>query len=134
MRDYPGVRGKLFMVTGASSGIGRATALLLGELGARVILCGRDEIRLDETLRLMPGAGHSAISRDLHTIDDFNAWLSAAVEPHDSPLSGFAHCAGTVNTMPLRGIRASMIKEQIGRDLETIAGLMKAAAWFLKRR
>jgi NAD(P)-dependent dehydrogenase (short-subunit alcohol dehydrogenase family) len=36
--------GKTVLVTGASSGIGRATAVLLGQLGARVVLSGRDEV------------------------------------------------------------------------------------------
>ena len=37
------------MVTGASSGIGRETAILLSNLGAQVVLLGRDEQRLAET-------------------------------------------------------------------------------------
>ena len=44
--DFPQVAGKCFLVTGASSGIGRETALLLAELGATVILNGRNEARL----------------------------------------------------------------------------------------
>ena len=38
--------GKRIMVTGASSGIGRETAILLSQLGAQVVLLGRDEKRL----------------------------------------------------------------------------------------
>ena len=45
--DFPQVAGKCFLVTGASSGIGRETALLLAELGATVILNGRNEARLE---------------------------------------------------------------------------------------
>ena len=41
--------GKRIMVTGASSGIGRETAILLSQLGAQVVLLGRDEKRLAET-------------------------------------------------------------------------------------
>lgn len=56
--DFPQVAGKCFLVTGASSGIGRETALLLAELGATVILNGRNEARLEETRTRMKGEGH----------------------------------------------------------------------------
>ena len=47
--------GRTVLVTGASSGIGRETALLLSRLGARVVLNGRNEERLRETLAGMEG-------------------------------------------------------------------------------
>ena len=48
--------GKCILVTGASSGIGRATAVLLSQLGATVVLNGRDEVRLASALAdLAPG-------------------------------------------------------------------------------
>lgn len=50
--------GKRIMVTGASSGIGRETAILLSNLGAQVVLLGRDEQRLAETKDNLSGEGH----------------------------------------------------------------------------
>ena len=41
------INGSTVLVTGASSGIGRETAILLSALGARVILTGRDQGRLE---------------------------------------------------------------------------------------
>ncbi|MBC6412158.1 MAG: SDR family NAD(P)-dependent oxidoreductase, partial [Hyphomonadaceae bacterium] len=41
--------GKVVMVTGAGSGMGRAMAFLFARLGARVVICGRREERLKET-------------------------------------------------------------------------------------
>jgi NAD(P)-dependent dehydrogenase (short-subunit alcohol dehydrogenase family) len=49
--------GKVVMVTGAGSGIGRATALLLAREGARVGLVGRDEAPLAETADQIDGEG-----------------------------------------------------------------------------
>src|ERR1035438_7457987 len=46
--------GKLVLVTGASSGIGRATAVVLSRMGARLILSGRRADALDETLAATP--------------------------------------------------------------------------------
>ena len=57
--------GKRIMVTGASSGIGRETAILLSQLGAQVVLLGRDEKRLAETEEKMSGEGHVTISLEL---------------------------------------------------------------------
>jgi len=50
--------GRSILVTGASSGIGRETAILASKLGARVILVGRDRGRLEETHARLAGTGH----------------------------------------------------------------------------
>ena len=57
------------LITGASSGIGRATAIECSKLGAKLILLGRSEDRLKETLENLAGSEHKFYSGDL-TIDD----------------------------------------------------------------
>lgn len=61
------LRGKTILVTGASSGIGRATAIECSRLGATVILTGRNEERLAETLNLLDISEnkHFSIAADL---------------------------------------------------------------------
>lgn len=49
------IKGKTALVTGASSGIGKAIAVKLASLGANVILCGRNEQKLKETKKLVDG-------------------------------------------------------------------------------
>ena len=44
------LEGKTILVTGASSGIGQATAIECSKMGAKVIICGRDKERLNNTL------------------------------------------------------------------------------------
>jgi len=51
------LEGRTALVTGAGSGIGRETALLMAELGASVLLCGRRVEPLEETARLMAENG-----------------------------------------------------------------------------
>ena len=51
------LRGKLVLVTGASSGIGRATAIGLAQRGARLLLTGRNPERCDEALAAVQAAG-----------------------------------------------------------------------------
>lgn len=57
MRNIIDLSGRKILVTGASSGIGRETAVLLGNMGASVVLTGRDESALTETLGNMPRGG-----------------------------------------------------------------------------
>ena len=57
--------GKTILVTGASSGIGRATAIECSKMGAVLVLTGRNQERLQETLALLEGKGHSLFTCDL---------------------------------------------------------------------
>lgn len=72
MKDYNpfSLSGKTVLITGASSGIGRATAIECSKLGATVILTARNEQRLQETLSELDaseGQQHSYIVADITT-------------------------------------------------------------------
>lgn len=59
------LEGKTILVTGASSGIGQATAIECSKMGAKIIACGRNKERLQETLDKLEGEGHSIFEGDL---------------------------------------------------------------------
>ena len=59
------LEGRTVLVTGASSGIGRATAIECSRMGAIVIINGRSESRLQETYDSLSGDGHQMIVGDL---------------------------------------------------------------------
>ena len=59
------LEGKTILVTGASSGIGRATAIECSRMGARCIITGRNAERLQETLNALDGEGHMQVIADL---------------------------------------------------------------------
>ena len=59
------LEGKTILVTGASSGIGRSTAIECSKAGAKVVLTARNEARLKETLSMLIGEVHSYIVADL---------------------------------------------------------------------
>lgn len=70
--------GKRILITGASSGIGRAAAIECAKLGATVVITGRDEERLQQTLNELTservnGAAHSFIVADLLTSEGIQA-------------------------------------------------------------
>lgn len=63
------LEGKTILVTGSTSGIGRATAIECSKMGARVVVTGRNEERAKETIALLNGEGHSYIVADLGTME-----------------------------------------------------------------
>ena len=95
MRYYPySLEGKTILVTGASSGIGKATAIECSILGARVVITGRDEARLQQTLSSLEGEGHVVITADLGE-DDGIRFLVERVPV----LNGIVHAAGISDTV-----------------------------------
>ncbi|WP_295954364.1 SDR family oxidoreductase [Rhodoferax sp.] len=89
--------GKAVLVTGASSGIGRATAVLCAGMGAAVWLTGRDPVRLQATLDSLPGAGHGQYVADLTDEAARNALVDSL-----PALDGCVFCAGAVELVPAR--------------------------------
>ena len=59
------LEGRTILVTGASSGIGQASAIEASKLGANVIVCGRNEERLKQTLDMLEGENITSFEGDL---------------------------------------------------------------------
>jgi NAD(P)-dependent dehydrogenase (short-subunit alcohol dehydrogenase family) len=76
--------GKVAVVTGATSGIGRATAVEFGRAGAQVVVAGRREAEGEETVALTKAAGGEAIfvRADVSREEDVAALMDAAVETY----------------------------------------------------
>lgn len=77
------------LVTGASSGIGRAIAIACAAKGITVVLNGRNVARLEETRAQMSGEGHIILPADL--TDEAQR---RALAEHVPVLNGVVHCAG----------------------------------------
>jgi len=60
------LEGKTVLVTGASSGIGQATAIECSKMGAKVVITGRNAERLQETFEQLEREGHQQIIADLN--------------------------------------------------------------------
>jgi 3-oxoacyl-[acyl-carrier protein] reductase len=115
---------RVSLVTGASRGIGRATAAVLAAAGARVALGGRDEAALAETSRLVTSAGGEALclSMDVTSEDSVGRAVSEVMET-------WGHIDHLVNNAGIRAGRivnlASVIGE-IGNPGQTAYGASKA--------
>ena len=120
---------KRFMVTGASSGIGRATAILLSKLGAKVVACGRNEQRLDETLTQCDGADHIKLAFDVRDIASYKNVFGRATAD-GRKLDGLVYCAGIATPTPLRVMSEETIREVL--DVNLIAFMMMVATYAKK--
>jgi NAD(P)-dependent dehydrogenase (short-subunit alcohol dehydrogenase family) len=92
--------GKTILVTGASSGIGKATAINASKLGATVVITARDEHRLKETfdsLECAASSTHKMILADLTVEEDVKKLLVEV-----PALDGLVLCAGKGLTLPLQ--------------------------------
>jgi NAD(P)-dependent dehydrogenase (short-subunit alcohol dehydrogenase family) len=116
--------GHCVLVTGASSGIGRAIAQVVAKLGGRVVGIARNQERLQETLRSLEGTGHLVRSFDLAETDAIPG-LVCELAKEAAPFSGLVHCAGLEMAKPLRVIST--------RDFESTYRIHVVAAGMLLR-
>jgi NAD(P)-dependent dehydrogenase (short-subunit alcohol dehydrogenase family) len=90
------------LVTGATDGVGRALAIQLAREGHEVLVHGRSEERIAQTLELVPGA--RAYRADLASLDQVRA-LAADVLEHEDRLDVLVNNAGIGNSVPGGGQR-----------------------------
>lgn len=86
---------KTILVTGASSGIGKAIAIECSKMGATLIITARSEERLNETLTLMEGETHRKIIADLNSAEDISKLVNELPQ-----LDGIVQCAGMTIPKP----------------------------------
>lgn len=119
--------GKTILITGASAGIGRGIAIACAGMGAQVILTARNAIRLQETLSVLDGDGHSYIVADLTNIEQ----LTALVEQLPT-LAGVVHCAGVGSRVPCKMITKDDINHVF--QLNTEAPILLQAELLKKKK
>lgn len=81
-----GIAGRTAAVAAGSAGLGLASAVALAADGVRVVICGRDQGRLDEALThlpTVPGGEHVAVVADVSTPEGSGAFVAAAAEALD---------------------------------------------------
>jgi NAD(P)-dependent dehydrogenase (short-subunit alcohol dehydrogenase family) len=86
---------KTILITGASSGIGKETAIECSKLGANLIITGRNEERLIETFNLLAGNNHIFYQLDLNSEDNIQDFLNSLPK-----LDGIVHSAGILESIP----------------------------------
>lgn len=91
------LEGKTVLITGASSGIGKATAIECSKMGGKIIICGRNQERLQETFSQLEGEGHSTFEGDLLEQETIERLVNEAPQ-----LDGVMLSAGKGMTLPFQ--------------------------------
>jgi len=112
--------GKTVLVSGASSGLGRAIAIRLARQGAGLVLVGRNRDRLEDTAKKSGARVCRIVQLDLTDV----AAIMPAVKEVVSTLGrlyGLCHAAGTVDTLPLSAVGPERIQGMM--QVNYVAGI-----------
>jgi NAD(P)-dependent dehydrogenase (short-subunit alcohol dehydrogenase family) len=115
---------KTMFISGASSGIGACTAIECSKMGAKVIISGRNEDRLNKTYCQLEGTGHIQLLIDLNVKEDMDELTQKLPQ-----IDGLALCAGITKTLPVKFISDKSIEEifqtNIFSSMQLIQKLLK---------
>ena len=100
------LEGKTILVTGASSGIGKATAIECSRLGAKVVVTGRNEERLKQCLCQLEGEGHQLLLADLTSEEGLCFVVSQCPQ-----IDGLVNNAGITITLPVQFVSREKLDE-----------------------
>lgn len=119
------MEGKVCVVTGGASGIGRATAIQLAEAGASVVVADVDEAGLDETVAAC-GSSALAVPTDVTSSASVDALVAAAVERHGR-LDVMANIAGIIALAPLVDLTEDELDRVLAVNLKGVVFGTQAA-------
>lgn len=119
--------GKRVLVTGASSGLGRAAAVMLSRCGAQLALVGRDLGRLQQTRDMLGGEGHRVEAAALDGADAAAA-LVERLAAEAGGFSGVFHSAGTSLVLPAKLTKDAHIDELFAAGVRGALGVARAAS------
>ncbi|WGL50700.1 SDR family NAD(P)-dependent oxidoreductase [Nocardioides sp. BP30] len=127
---------RILLVTGASSGIGRATALAAASAGAHLVLAARDPDALQETADACECAGAAsalAVPTDIGLDSDVEALVGAVLERHGR-VDVAVHCAGVAAYGRTEQIPAEVFDGVIATNLTGSVNLARHVLPVLRRQ
>ena len=104
MNEIIKLQEKKVLITGAGSGIGRETAKVLTEQGAKVVLLDLNQEGLDQTKVLLTGEGHITRAVDLTNFEALPELVKEIIA-ETGAVDGLVHCAGISSRKPLNVLR-----------------------------
>lgn len=114
------LKAKTILITGASSGIGKAMAVACAEAGALLVISGRNKERLSETLQLLHGDGHAMCVADLTNEEEL-----AKLVDFVPKLDGFVSNAGIANPLMLQFVEKQDVEDTINTNAVSVIHMMR---------
>lgn len=110
------------LIVGASSGIGKATAVNLSKKGAKVVLIARSEDKLKEVIASCQGEGHSYFAIDVKDENGLDEAIANSVKETGEPFTSFVYSAGQEGTIPLKFAKSDFLNDIL--QVNTIPALL----------
>lgn len=123
--DRFGLSGKKYLVTGASSGIGQATAIKISQLGGHVVLNGRNTDRLKETLSIMDGNKHWVMPYDLTDLHGIKDYVASCVQTDGNRFDGLVFSTGIGRNVPIRAENMEQFQNTMVTNYYSYIALLK---------
>lgn len=117
--------GKKILITGASGFIGREVAFRLADLGAQLVLTGRDLDSLQNIENKLPDRGHIVEPCDLIRLDNLKSFMTSLVSADGKKLDGLVHCAGIFPLRPLKSITEEYLRQMIEVNFFSFVEIVK---------
>lgn len=127
MKNPFSLEGKTILVTGASSGIGRGIAIECSKMGARVVITGRNQERLNETFIRLSGNSNLKIIADLSEEKQIEYLVEQCPQLH-----GCVNNAGIPKLMTVKFIQKKSLDEII--NVNTIAPILLTSMLVKKKK
>lgn len=121
------LEGKTILITGASSGIGRGIAIECSKMGAKLLLNGRDEERLNETMSLLEGNCHNIQQADLSKQEEIEELVERMPE-----INGCVHSSGIPKICAVKYINKNTIDEIF--NINTVAPILLTSLLLKKKK
>lgn len=129
MKELMDLSNRKILVTGASSGIGRAIARKISQVGGNVVLVGRNEAELQRTAEAMDRPNdHLPFVYDLTDIDNIKGMIEQVVNADGVKLAGVVHAAGVEAMLPLKFVTYRRFDEVMRLHLYSFIEIVKAIA------
>lgn len=112
MQNPFSLENKTVLVTGASSGIGRSIAIECSNMGANVVITGRDRLRLEETMSMLNSGVHELRVVDLTNLNDLESFVESLPQ-----LDGVVNNAGIIQQTLIKFLDTDEINQQLEINL-----------------
>ncbi len=119
--------GKTILITGASSGIGRGIAIECSKMGAKLVITGRNPLRLEETFNMLNGENHIQITADLSKNEEIEKLIDFC-----PALDGCVNNAGIPKLSTIKFIKRDSLEEII--NINTIAPIVLSSSLIKKKK